>query len=158
MGNRKSDTPYITIKRRYLSMGISFYYAVQILWRAQLSRSFIDNPSKPPLDRGGLGGRSFGCNLYNKKARRSLFGLSAVWTRLELATPCVTGRYSNQLNYHTVLLFASANVIQISQSANHRAIFLRFSGKSIAILAPNRYICERNKSYHNEKLYRYLET
>ena len=30
----------------------------------------------------------------------------AVWTRLELATPCVTGRYSNQLNYHTVLLKA----------------------------------------------------
>ena len=26
----------------------------------------------------------------------------AVWTRLELATPCVTGRYSNQLNYQTV--------------------------------------------------------
>ncbi|MEY3010968.1 MAG: hypothetical protein RLZZ314_1610 [Bacteroidota bacterium] len=25
----------------------------------------------------------------------------AVWTRLELATPCVTGRYSNQLNYQT---------------------------------------------------------
>jgi hypothetical protein len=31
--------------------------------------------------------------------------LKAVWTRLELATPCVTGRYSNQLNYQTVLLF-----------------------------------------------------
>ena len=28
---------------------------------------------------------------------------SAVWTRLELATPCVTGRYSNQLNYQTSL-------------------------------------------------------
>ena len=28
--------------------------------------------------------------------------LLAVWTRLELATPCVTGRYSNQLNYQTV--------------------------------------------------------
>ena len=28
--------------------------------------------------------------------------LSAVWTGLEPATPCVTGRYSNQLNYHTV--------------------------------------------------------
>ena len=26
---------------------------------------------------------------------------AAVWTRLELATPCVTGRYSNQLNYQT---------------------------------------------------------
>ena len=29
----------------------------------------------------------------------------AVWTGLEPATPCVTGRYSNQLNYQTVLLF-----------------------------------------------------
>ena len=28
----------------------------------------------------------------------------AVWTGLEPATPCVTGRYSNQLNYHTVLI------------------------------------------------------
>ena len=27
----------------------------------------------------------------------------AEWTGLEPATPCVTGRYSNQLNYHTVL-------------------------------------------------------
>jgi hypothetical protein len=25
----------------------------------------------------------------------------AEWTRLELATPGVTGRYSNQLNYHS---------------------------------------------------------
>ena len=30
------------------------------------------------------------------------FNNFAVWTRLELATPCVTGRYSNQLNYQTV--------------------------------------------------------
>ncbi len=28
--------------------------------------------------------------------------LLAVWTGLEPATPCVTGRYSNQLNYQTV--------------------------------------------------------
>ncbi len=27
----------------------------------------------------------------------------AVWTGLEPATPGVTGRYSNQLNYHTML-------------------------------------------------------
>ena len=27
----------------------------------------------------------------------------AVWTGLEPATPCVTGRYSNQLNYQTVI-------------------------------------------------------
>ena len=30
-------------------------------------------------------------------------GFSAVRTRLELATPGVTGRYSNQLNYRTNL-------------------------------------------------------
>ena len=28
-------------------------------------------------------------------------GAEAVWTRLELATSCVTGRHSNQLNYQT---------------------------------------------------------
>jgi hypothetical protein len=28
----------------------------------------------------------------------------AVWTRLELATLCVTGRYSNQLNYQTMVI------------------------------------------------------
>ena len=27
----------------------------------------------------------------------------AEWTGFEPATPCVTGRYSNQLNYHSVL-------------------------------------------------------
>lgn len=30
----------------------------------------------------------------------------AVWTGLEPATPCVTGRYSNQLNYHTIYFVA----------------------------------------------------
>ena len=35
---------------------------------------------------------------------RNLFSLLlAVRTRLELATPCVTGMYSNQLNYRTIL-------------------------------------------------------
>jgi len=29
------------------------------------------------------------------------FDSVAVWTGLEPATPCVTGRYSNQLNYQT---------------------------------------------------------
>ncbi len=31
----------------------------------------------------------------------------AVRTRLELATPCVTGRYSNQLNYRTIFYLES---------------------------------------------------
>ena len=40
----------------------------------------------------------------NKKAPNFLEALYllAVWTGLEPATPCVTGRYSNQLNYQTV--------------------------------------------------------
>lgn len=40
----------------------------------------------------------------NKKPPRSLSKVSAVRTRLELVTSCVTGRHSNQLNYHTVLM------------------------------------------------------
>ena len=32
----------------------------------------------------------------------------AVWTGLEPATPCVTGRYSNQLNYQTFILKCSS--------------------------------------------------
>ena len=34
----------------------------------------------------------------------------AVWTGLEPATPCVTGRYSNQLNYQTY-----ANILYVFQ-------------------------------------------
>ena len=42
-----------------------------------------------------------------KKQKKSLsntkdfFLILAVWTGLEPATPCVTGMYSNQLNYQT---------------------------------------------------------
>ena len=42
----------------------------------------------------------------NKKKARPPFGertfLMAEWTGLEPATPGVTGRYSNQLNYHSI--------------------------------------------------------
>ncbi len=36
----------------------------------------------------------------------------AVWTGLEPATPCVTGRYSNQLNYQTNIFFESFNFLK----------------------------------------------
>jgi hypothetical protein len=47
-----------------------------------------------------------GKHTAKKKPRKSLTykafeSVLAVWTRLELATPCVTGMYSNQLNYQT---------------------------------------------------------
>ena len=57
----------------------------------------------------------------------------AVRTGLEPATPCVTGTYSNQLNYRTeysvkerLLVFGSANLIKISFIQNLFAIFLNF--------------------------------
>ena len=90
--------------------------------------SNFDNPSKPPLDRGGLVGRELLTNAHKIKIPKIQKDLGdfAVWTRLELATSCVTGRHSNQLNYHTVCLFASAKVIHFSQSANSQTIFLHF--------------------------------
>ena len=39
-----------------------------------------------------------------KKEELSHSSSLAVWTGLEPATPCVTGMYSNQLNYHTSFL------------------------------------------------------
>ena len=72
---------------------------------------------------------------------------SAVWTGLEPATPCVTGRYSNQLNYHTVfkdlfalaclsfrltsLPFAFAKVIQVSELCKY---FCNFFAKKCIFL------------------------
>ena len=40
-----------------------------------------------------------GGNKKNSRLSNRLF--LAVWTGLEPATPCVTGRYSNQLNYRS---------------------------------------------------------
>ena len=40
------------------------------------------------------------------------FRIVAEWTGLEPATPGVTGRYSNQLNYHSVLLPLGAEAPQ----------------------------------------------
>ena len=43
------------------------------------------------------------CTFWKQKSPHICEGLIllAVWTGLEPATPCVTGRYSNQLNYQT---------------------------------------------------------
>ena len=39
-----------------------------------------------------------------------LFVFLAEWTGLEPATPGVTGRYSNRLNYHSLLLLKTCEV------------------------------------------------
>gem|GEM_PF-4819628 len=43
----------------------------------------------------------------------------AVRTRLELATPCVTGRYSNQLNYRTKRTFPLKRRAKVTKSGFH---------------------------------------
>ncbi|MFM2265614.1 MAG: hypothetical protein RLZ77_1034 [Bacteroidota bacterium] len=50
-------------------------------------------------------------SFLGKKALcfQSAFPKVAVWTGLEPATPCVTGMYSNQLNYQTLLLSFTRN-------------------------------------------------
>lgn len=63
----------------------------------------------------------------------------AVWTGLEPATPAVTGQYSNQLNYHTVLVLRSAKINEfILKQKNYAKIFSdsksRFLSKTFAVL------------------------
>ena len=54
-------------------------------------------------------------NYRERKKRKSLrsenlrLGILAEWTGLEPATPGVTGRYSNQLNYHSFFSNARAS-------------------------------------------------
>ena len=49
--------------------------------------------------------------------RRPVFaGMLAEWTGLEPATPGVTGRYSNQLNYHSMRLWRRLRAAQVPQS------------------------------------------
>ena len=68
----------------------------------QRNNQIIMNLTPP----GSLSGKS--PLLWKRKTKKvptdesiGTFRKEAVRTRLELATPCVTGRYSNQLNYRT---------------------------------------------------------
>ena len=52
----------------------------------------------------------------------------AVWTGLEPATPCVTGMYSNQLNYQTNFL---RNLSTAVEFRNCVMLFVKSENKSI---------------------------
>ena len=41
----------------------------------------------------------------------------AEWTGLEPATPGVTGRYSNQLNYHSILTICTSQTCRLTLPA-----------------------------------------
>ena len=59
---------------------------------------------------------------------------SAVWTGLEPATPCVTGRYSNQLNYHTKLdLYRLKCLVKKRMSNANRNLTITHSPLSSAV-------------------------
>ena len=49
----------------------------------------------------------------------------AVRTRLELATPGVTGRYSNQLNYRTNMSGSPNGIANIDLIFNYAKLFLK---------------------------------
>ena len=52
--------------------------------------------------------------------------LLAEWTGLEPATPGVTGRYSNQLNYHSIGAFLQQRSVIIQNFFNPSRKFLFF--------------------------------
>jgi hypothetical protein len=72
---------------------------------ARLLHQLLPRTATPKRVRGSTDRRRRG-STENKKPLQindlqRLFGYLAEWTGLEPATPGVTGRYSNQLNYHS---------------------------------------------------------
>ncbi len=96
-------------------------------------------PRSDPSDESDLSDQSDACR-HKKRMSKAIRKLTlthsplspAVRTRLELATPCVTGRYSNQLNYRTSFkklpgLLASA------QRSEHRGFVSRLRVQSYSL-------------------------
>ena len=77
--------------------------------------------------------------------------LSAVRTRLELATPGVTGRYSNRLNYRTSpnSLEGNAKIVTFSGLAIVRIYFLK---NTYYVYASNSIYMSPRKNYESMKL------
>ena len=79
----------------------------------------------------------------------------AVWTRLELATPCVTGMYSNQLNYQTVSQQCAARsqrCAKIRTSFLTSATLLRHIQKKVAVATKERFGRHLNSLKIKEKV------
>ena len=62
-------------------------------------------------------------NRLKKRKRKTplngAFLVLAEWTGLEPATPGVTGRYSNQLNYHSAVVPSFENLLRDSPGLNN---------------------------------------
>ena len=83
--------------------------------------------------------------FLTKKERSAILSVLAVRTRLELATPCVTGMYSNQLNYRTNLFCctsfskASATVLLFFEMTKY------FSKKKLISCDFAKFTCQNNE-------------
>ena len=89
------------------------------------------NPSKNNERKNTNKSKDFNCRPTDVLFGKELRWAKAVRTRLELATPCVTGTYSNQLNYRTfkilyldgVTLFQRNEFIRQKNSLSFRQLF-----------------------------------
>lgn len=52
-------------------------------------------------------------HVEKQKAQKLLLSFCAVRTGLEPATPCVTGMYSNQLNYRTCCFYCASFEVRV---------------------------------------------
>ena len=82
---------------------------------------------------------------------------TAVWTRLELATPCVTGMYSNQLNYQTVSQQCCCSFAAVRKDKNFipsSATLLRHIQKKVTVAAKEKSDGHLNSLKIKEKVKR----
>ena len=68
--------------------------------------------------------------IFHQKSFKKDLNKLAEWTGLEPATPGVTGRYSNQLNYHSsftaVMYYSKTITIQNERVLKNLALFNKF--------------------------------
>ena len=122
---------------------------------------------KPGFRLRGISCNSSGANYIHarkhppkKKPRKSLTykafeSVLAVWTRLELATPCVTGMYSNQLNYQTVSQQCCCSFAAVRKDKNFipsSATLLRHIQKKVTDAAKERFSGHLNTLKIKEKV------
>ena len=68
--------------------------------------------------------------FLNEKALKDLFSelyILAVRTGLEPATPCVTGMYSNQLNYHTKIFILQQTTAVVFNCDAKVRVYLKYT-------------------------------
>jgi hypothetical protein len=84
-------------------------------------------------------------NLYKQKKLLKGAFFVAVWTGLEPATPCVTGMYSNQLNYQTIVIRVQIYKKNITEQA-YFVYFIKYFYAPIIGAAPQKKTAKTDMS------------